>query len=91
MAAIIKLDSSVREFIVPQGNVSYTKWCGLVSSCMSARLNGAPMEPYIPYIYLQLAEDDSAGIKPDCTLAELEAHIKSLDRDEGTLAYAMGA
>ena len=49
------------------------------------------MEPYIPYIYLQIAEDDRAGLKPDCTLAELEDHIRSLDRVAGTLADAIGA
>ena len=88
MAAVIKIDSYVRELIVSRGNVPYVKWWNLIYACMQTRLNGAPMEPYIPYIYLQIAEDDRAGLKPDCTLAELESHIRSLDRDAGTLADA---
>ena len=91
MAAVIKIDASVRELIVPRGNVPYTKWWTLINSCMRTRLGGAPMEPYIPYIYLEIAEDDRAGLKPDCTLAELEDHIRSLDRFSGTLADAIGA
>ena len=70
MAAVIKIDASVRELIVPRGNVPYMKWWKLIYACMRTRLGGAPVEPYIPYIYLQIAEEDRAGLKPDCTLVE---------------------
>ena len=84
MATIVKLDASVRELITPRGNMSYNKWWKLISTCMSTRLGGGALEPYIPFIYLQIKEEDRAGLTPDCTLRELEEHIKSLDRSVGT-------
>ena len=87
----MKLDASVRELITPKGNMSYNKWWKLVRTCMSTRLGGGALEPYIPYIYLQIKEEDRAGLGPDCTLKELEDHIKALDRSVGTFAEAIGA
>ena len=86
MAAMVKLDTSVRELITPRGNMSYIKWWKLIRTCMSTRLGGGALEPYIPYIYQQINEEDRAGLKPDCTLRELEEHIKSLARSMGTFA-----
>ena len=62
MAAVVKIDASVRELIVPRGNVVYAKWWKLVHSCMKTRLGGGSVEPYIPYIYMQISEDDRAAL-----------------------------
>ena len=91
MSAVVKIDATVRELIVPRGNVPYMKWWKLIHSCMKTRLGGGSVEPYIPYIYIEIAEDDRAGLKPDCTLAELVDHIRSLDRTTGTFTDAIGA
>ena len=71
--------------------MAYAKWWKLVHSCMKTRLDGGSVEPYIPYIYMPINEDDRAGLKPVCTLIEIEEHIRALDRTVGTFADAIGA